>query len=332
MNGRERILSLLNGGNPDRLPVMPITMQYAADQIGVPYGKYATDWKTLCDAQIATAEKFHFDYVSVISDPAVEAYDCGATVLFPDDAPPAIDETKALLTDKSRLSSLELPVNGKRMANRIQAVGELKRRAGSELLIEGWIEGPCAEASDLRGINHLMLDFMDDPVFVEELFAFILRMELAFATEQIAAGADIIGIGDAAASLVGPRIYDQFVQPIEKQMAYGIHAMGAKVRLHICGNTRRILKGMGQVGADIVDLDYPSPIADGRLAMGPDQALLGNMNPVQVLRDQSPNEIKEYLAECHRQAGDRYIVGAGCEIPRGTPEANVMALSEYSMG
>ena len=45
------------------------------------------------------------------------------------------------------------------------------------------------------------MDFLDDPPFVTDLFEFIVVVELAFAAEQVKAGADIIGIGDAAASL-----------------------------------------------------------------------------------------------------------------------------------
>jgi len=40
--------------------------------------------------------------------------------------------------------------------------------------------------------------------------------------------------------------------------------------------------------------------------------------------------IADALAECHRQAGARYIVGAGCEVPRGTPDANLLAAARYA--
>jgi MtaA/CmuA family methyltransferase len=171
-----------------------------------------------------------------------------------------------------------------------------------------------------------MLDFYDDPAFVRDLFDFVLAMELRFADAQVAAGAELIGIGDAAASLVGPRFYDEFVWPYEKKMVDGLHALGARVRLHICGNTRRILEGMGRLGCEIVDLDFLAPIAEGRAAMGPDQILLGNIDPVRVLRDGTPEQVSEAIGECHRQAGSRYIVGAGCEVPRDTPPANMRAL------
>ena len=66
--------------------------------------------------------------------------------------------------------------------------------------------------------------------------------------------------------------------------------------------------------------------------MGPDQVLLGNMDPVRALRDGTPDSVQAALAECHRQAGPRYIVGAGCEAPRETPHENVRAMATYAAG
>ena len=138
-------------------------------------------------------------------------------------------------------------------AGGIKALALERERLGREKWVEGWIEGPCAEAAYLRGINNLMLDFFDEPRFVRDLFEFVLELELRFARAQVAAGADCIGIGDAAASLVGPEIYEEFVWPYESRMVAGVHALGVPVRLHICGNTRKILGGIGRLGCEIVD-------------------------------------------------------------------------------
>lgn len=332
MNGYERVLAMIETGESDRLPLMPITMMFAADVLGVPYGDYATDHRVLVDAQLKTAETFGFDYVSCISDPAREAADCGAIIQYFDDQPPAIVEDKALLSDKKTLTRLRVPdpLGGGRMEDRVKAAELFRKRVGGELLIEGWIEGPCAEAADLRGINSLMTDFFDDPQFVRDLFEFVLEMELSFAKAQIEAGVDIVGIGDAAASLVGPRIYEEFVLPYEKRMVDAIHEMGGRVRLHICGNTNRILSGMGSLGCEIVDLDFMVPIVAGREKMGPSQVLLGNIDPVKCLRNGSPTDVTEAVRRCHLEAGNRYIVGAGCEVPRGTPPPNLMALADYA--
>jgi MtaA/CmuA family methyltransferase len=332
MNGRERVLAFWQNQPVDRLPLMPVVMMFCADQIGVKYGEYVRDYRVLAEAQMRTAELFDLDDVSIMSDPAREASDCGAHVEFYEDQPAAIVESDALLADKSRLARLQIPDphGGGRMHGAVLGLELMKSRVGQEKILMGWVEGPCAEAADLRGINTLMLDFYDDPTFVRDLFDFIIEMELRYARAQIDAGADLIGIGDAAASLIGPKFYEEFVWPYEKRLVDGLHEMGTRVRLHICGNTNQILDGMGRLGCEIVDLDYFVPVADARRAMGPDPALLGNIDPVQVVRNSSPAEITSALAQCHQEAGPRFIVGAGCEIPRDTPRENMQALVDYA--
>ena len=332
MNGYERATAMMEGRPVDCLPLLPITMMFAADQIGVPYGEYAADYRKLVEGQLRTAEEFDFDYVSCISDPAREAADCGAAIHFFDDQPPAIQETGALLADKKTLATLKVPdpLSGGRMHDRVKAAALFREKVGGQLLIEGWIEGPCAEAADLRGINTLMLDFYDDPAFVRDLFDFILEMELEFAKAQIEAGIDVIGVGDAAASLVGPQIYEELVWPYEKKMFDRLHEMGTRIRLHICGNIGRILEPIGRLGCDFVDVDYMVSLAEARNEMGPDQVLAGNIDPVGVLRGGTPESITAAIAECHRQSGDRYIVAAGCEIVRDTALENVLALRDYA--
>lgn len=332
MNGRERILSVIDGGTPDCLPFMPITMMFAAEHAGKRYGDYAKDYRTLVECQLRVAEDYDIDHVSCISDPAREAADFGARVHYFDNQPPAIDEDNALLADKMTLLRLKNPdpLGGGRMHDRVKAAALFKERVGGDKLIEGWVEGPCAQAADLRGINTLMMDFYEDPDFVRDLFAFVIKLELEFARAQVAAGADCIGVGDAAASLIGPRLYEEFVWPYEAQLVAGLHALGARVRLHICGNTSPIVEGMGRLKCDIVDLDFPTSMSDARGAMGPQQTLLGNIDPVRDLRDGTPESVYAGIAQCHRDAHSPYIVGAGCEVPRGTPPENLRAMLDYA--
>ena len=332
MTGKERVVCILKGEAPDSLPLMPITMMAAADFIGEPYGKYATDYRIHARGQAAIAGHYDIDYVTAISDPAVEAHDYGASIVFYENQPPAVDERNALLADKTALTNLKPlePGRGKRMANRVRVVEELKKLVGDEKLVEGWIEGPCAEASDLRGINHVMMDFFDEPAFILDLFEFLTVNGIEFARAQVEAGADIIGVGDAAASLVGPGVYDQFIWKYEKRIVDAIHDMGALARLHICGNVTDILGGMGKLGFDIVDIDSLVPFDKARKDSGPDQVLCGNIDPVRVLRNGTPEYVRREIETCFDQAAPKYILGAGCEVPRCTPEDNLRVLTEYA--
>jgi len=332
MNGRERVLALIDGRPVDRIPLMPITMMFAGDQIGVPYGQYVTDYRLLVEGQLRTAERFDADLVSAISDPAREAADLGAKVRFFDDQPPAFVESDALLADKATLSKLKIPdpASGKRMLDRIQALALFKEKVGGQRIIEGWIEGPCACAANLRGINTLMLDFHDDPVFVNELLTFATELGIAFARAQRDAGAELMGVGDAVASLIGRPIFEKIIAPYHVKLVEALRAMGLKTRSHICGNTTRICDIRAKLGYDIIDIDSPVSLDHARREMGPQTIILGNIPTVKVMEQGTAEQVRASAADCHRACGDKHIISAGCEVPRTTPHANMDALREYA--
>src|SRR5689334_1051211 len=148
MTGRERILAHLDGRPVDRPPVMPITMQFACDLIGARYYDYETDHRVLAEAQARVAAEFDFDYVNTMSDPGREAADCGAVLEYLENSPAALVEEKAVLGDKRKLAHLKIPdaLGGGRMTNGIHGVALLREKVAQEKLVEGWIEGPMAEA------------------------------------------------------------------------------------------------------------------------------------------------------------------------------------------
>src|SRR5438093_5606319 len=81
------------------------------------------------------------------------------------------------------------------------------------------------------------------------------------------------------------------------------NTFGAKVRLHICGDTRHILEGMDKLRCDIVDLDSLDPLSEARRKMGDWQVPLGNMNPATILRDGGVEAVTQAVGACHRDAG-----------------------------
>jgi len=328
---RQDILKALVKGEPvERTLCLPLTMMFAARYTGHSYRDYATKASVHAESQARLAEAFELDHVSVASDPAGEASDWGATVAYFDEQPPAIDERTPLIKEPEDLAKIPSPnpATGKRMSERLELVADMRRRVGPDLIVEGWVEGPCAEAADLRGINTLMTDFFDNEEFVNSLFERVVDVAIQFARLQIEAGADVIGVGDAAASLVGPAIYEEFVWPWEKKLIDAIHQAGGMTRLHICGNTNFALKKIGLLGCTVVDLDSMVDIRAARAAM-PNQVIAGNLDPVRVVLQRSAHDVLEGLKQCRDQAGTRYIAAAGCEIPRGTPPENLKAFSDF---
>lgn len=330
MNAYERAMALVRGDPVDRLPAMPIFMTWLARQIGRSYREYCFQHRVLVEGQRYLVDQFAVDCVSVISDAWREAADCGAELLLFEDGPPACRVYR--LADKTQLARLRIPdpLAGGRMTDRIAAVALLHEDYSRQVPVMGWIEGPIAEACNLRGMNDFMLDLIDDPVFATDLLDFATEMAVRFALAQIDAGADIIGMGDAAASLCGPRFYESLVLPREQRIISEVHKAGALVRLHICGDTNSILALMSQTGADIIDLDHAVKVEAVRREMGQRPVIAGNFDPVTVLLRGSPLEVTAACRRCHEAFGPRFIINAGCEVPTFTPLENVQAMFEYA--
>ena len=328
MNQYERVMNRLAGQPVDRIPNTNIIMQFAAREIGVTYGDYVTDYRKLVEANVRCCEKYGIDMVSTISDPFREVADRGGAVnILADDVPSC---HQFLIQNAADLKKLRIvdPASSPRMGDRIQACRLYKQEVGHQFPIIGWVEGPMAEAADLRGINEIMMDFFDSPDFVADLMLNCNEQALLFAQAQVAAGADFIGIGDAAASLIGPELYEEQVFPREKELVEAIHAMGAKVKLHICGNITSLLPLMLATGADMIDIDSMVDIAETRRIFGNKAAPSGNINTVTIMQQGTPEQVYAAVKTCAAAGGERLFFAAGCEIPKFTPPENLLAFSQ----
>jgi len=226
--------------------------------------------------------------------------------------------------DLSRLAPLDISACP-RMADRVEAVRKMAGEVGRTHSVLGWVEGPLAEYADLRGVQDAMMDLFDQPEMFRRAAEVLVDNALRFARAQIDAGADMIGVGDAAASLIGPQLYVRHVLEWEQKLFAGIHEAGAAVKLHICGNTIGIIEHMARSGADVIDVDWMVPLAKARQAVGPDIALCGNFDPSAVLLQGSPDDVAASARKCLADAGDRFILMPGCEVPPGTAEENLRA-------
>ncbi|MDR3692673.1 MAG: uroporphyrinogen decarboxylase family protein [Fimbriimonas sp.] len=320
-----------SGGVSPELLVMPLIMTRAARHCKLRYIDYIRDPLLQAQAQFAICRDFDLDILATTSDPVSELAALGGSLVWFDDDPPAPDPLKPLLTDSSDLDRLKQPDprGANRMGDRLIAIKEMKRLGEGRIPVLGWVEGPISEAAVMRGMTTLMEDLIDDPEFIHKLFSFNVDMAIAYAEAQVEAGADMIGFGDAPASLIGPVFYEEFVLSHEQRMIEGIKRLGVPVRMHICGNTTKILDLMAQSGSDMVDIDSVADFEAAARAFDPSIKLLGNLDPVREVLNSDPESIESRLDECHRIAGDRYIVGAGCEIPAKTTDDNLLAFSRY---
>lgn len=327
MNSYERVMSRLEGRTVDRLPNMNLVMMFGAVQAGVSFGEYVTDYRYLAEGALRCHEKFGFDMVCVISDPMREAEGLGAEIVVPDSGVPYSPRKRVQkLSDIDTLKVTE-PSLGRRMNDRLEAIYYLKQRVGDEVPVVGWIEGAIAESCDLMGVQEFFMNLIDEPEKMNQLMSICMEQCLMFAKAQVDAGADIIGLGDAATSLLGPSLYEEYALPYQKKMIRAIHDMGAKVKLHICGNLNPVMEYVAQTGADIVDLDSMVDIERAAHILPENCCISGNFNPVSVVYQGTPQLIQEEVWRCMGiQDINRNMIAAGCEIPRDTAEENVMAI------
>ncbi len=326
MNSYDRYFKIIKGESVDILPRLPILMAFAANFIGSNYGAFASDYRVLVSANLKCIEYFCFDQVSAISDPFRETQGFGAEIEFVrDGVPRCIAPPLEKSYDLSLLKKPD-PYSSERMLDRIKAIEEFKRLVYKQYSIMGWIEGPAAEAADLRGVTNFLMDLVTEPEFANELMQICVDVGIEFASAQLNAGADTIGIGDAIASQVSPNMYRDFIFQHEKRLIDAIHELGGIVRLHICGDTSHLLPYFSKISADIIDLDWQVNMKSARDILGPNTVLVGNLDPVNSVMKSLPEQIETQIKQIYMDVGNPYMVGAGCEIPQNTPYENLKAL------
>lgn len=335
MNSLERVRNTLAGKPVDRLACQPMLMMFAAKHAGMRYIDYTRDGRKMAEAQIGVWRDFHVDALLTCSDPAREVIDIAGegSIEWYENQGPAIQEERAALKDMRRLRELCLPDldTAGRMYDRIRAIEIMRSETGQGASIVGWVEGPLALAAELRGINRVMTDFIDEPQFVRDLLRYCADVACIYADAQIAAGADTIGMSDAAASMIGPKLYRTFVHGEQMRVYEHIKQNRPEVitRSHMCGKTNALVADMRTLPVDIYEIDFPSDIAQMKAQLG-DRVISGNISTVTDMQEGTPDQVYKAAEKCHLICGKYFIVSCGCEVPPATPPENLRALVRYA--
>lgn len=337
MNHRERFMAAVLGQPLDRVPVFPLLMHLAADRAGISYREYATNGRAMAQAQLLVQERFGLDAVTACSDAFRISADLGGEMAYPPEKPPYLLRPRVRCAEDIGLLGQPDPTDcGSRMADRVQAVAEMVAAAAKRVAVLGWVDMPFAEACSLCGVQAFMMLMLDAPGAAHQLLAHLTAIVIDFALAQVAAGADMIGAGDAAASLVSPVMYQQFALPYEQRVCRAIHEADSLVKLHICGNTTKLLPAMAGSGADLYNVDHLVPLArahDVYAVQG--LCFKGNLDPVRQVMQATPDECRTCACDAIRTGtagGARYMLSAGCEIPAETPDAVFAAFCEAATG
>ena len=323
MTSKQRCLATIRGQPADRTPVFPLLMFLAADRLGVSYRQFATDGRALAEAQIQAYRRFGVDAITACSDAFRISADLGGDMRYPEASTPHLARPLVVTTeDVAGLRPVDPTRTGSRMADRVEAVHAMVRTVGAECLVLGWVDMPFAEACAVCGVQQFLVMLVDEPALAHRLLAFLTGIVIAFAQAQVAAGAPMIGAGDAAASLVSAAMYREFALPYEQQVCQAVHDAGGLVKLHICGDTRALLRDLVTSGADLFNVDHLVPLEQAAAVFGgAEKAFKGNLDPVADLLRSDLATVRTRAANALMVGrGHRYLLSAGCEVPAGVSD------------
>jgi len=316
----------------DKPDFHPILMHFAARHAGFSYGRFASDYRALAESNLRCREEFGMDAVGLISDPYRETSAFGARVTYPEEAVPRCMDI--LVRSREDIAQLKNPdvYQSERTLDRIRAGEVLRKELGTAVPIIGWIEGPLAESCDLAGVNEVLLKIFMDPDFVRSLIDKTMVTAKAFARAQVEAGCDIIGVGDAICSQVSAGNYRDFVKEKHQELFAYIQSLGARVKLHICGNISHLLEDIRETKPDIVDIDWMVDMQEAYDKLGDQIIRCGNLDPVSVIQDKDPDVISRETRElCKKEDGRPFILSGGCEVTINTPPEHLKAMRVASL-
>jgi uroporphyrinogen decarboxylase len=185
-------------------------------------------------------------------------------------------------------------------------------------LVEG---GPSKEHARTKAMMFGAPDVWD------ALMRKIAGIAAAYLEVQVAAGASAVQLFDSWAGALTPQDYRAFVMPHSARVLERAGALGVP-RIHFGVGTSNLLGLMGEAGADVVGVDWRTPLADAIPLVG-ERGVQGNLDPTLVF---APTEVMTARAaeviEAGRAArGHIFNLGHGV-IPSTDPD-QLARLTEF---
>jgi len=302
----EKIYTAIDGGMPDRVPVVPkIWVDLGARLTGTPLTEVVTDPLTALRVIARAGRECGVDAVRQFHFPPRRIREQGERVFEVDahgEVLGEIDMAGGLgthLLDPEHFGiedpyfmgyhhywSAETPfVRDLDDAGGIavptkefyleQGCGERQQRVIRELGDDVAVLGDCSSATMaflvcMRGMNRALFDLVEEP----ELVHAIMEKGAAIAIEKgkfnIDLGLKILRLNDSVGnmSVISPEHWRRFVFPHMKEVCVALHAYDPEVRVycHICGNILPIVEDLVETGLDCIGPLDP----------------LGNFTPAQV--------------------------------------------------
>jgi len=187
----------------------------------------------------------------------------------------------------------------------------------------------------LRGIENLMLDFIENPAFVDELLNSIADYNIAQVRRALDFEIDAVYFGDdwgqQRGLQMGGRHWRRFLLPVLKRMYGEVRRAGKFVMIHSCGDVDELFEELIGAGVncfnpfqpEVMDIWQLLPQYRGRLAFH------GGLSTQRTLPKGSVEDVRQEtrrLLELGRQGG--YIFAPAHDVQGDVPLENMLAFLE----
>jgi uroporphyrinogen decarboxylase len=148
----------------------------------------------------------------------------------------------------------------------------------------------------------------------------LAEITLAFLRVQVSAGVSAVQLFDSWAGALSEADYRRYVMPHSSAVLSGLAGTGVP-RIHFGVGTSHLLPAMAQAGADVVGVDWRTPLDTAAKLLPPDVAVQGNLDPA-VLFAPWPvieAEVRRIVAEGRAAHGHVFNLGHGV-LPDTDPD------------
>ncbi|NCO40225.1 MAG: hypothetical protein COZ06_08230 [Armatimonadetes bacterium CG_4_10_14_3_um_filter_66_18] len=327
MNGRERMLTALRRGQPDRVPIWELIVN-----------------KPVIEALYGDISYFDFveaedlDGVTVFEDQRTEPLPDGSFVdewdiVWKLDAPEIPYRIDGPIKSETDLDSY-LPPDPE-ADHRLKSLKEAVARFQGERAIVFLTHDAFEFPHYLYGMENLFLAYRDNPRLAHRLARLTVDYKKRVMERAIELGADAIVSGDDYADrhapMMSPVHFREFIAPYLKEMVEAAHAKGVPFIKHSDGNLWLILDDLVATGIDCLDPIEPAAgmdIAEVKKKYGSRIALAGNVDCGELLCHAQPEEVIDAVEETLAKAalGGGYILASSNSIHPAVAPANYHAM------
>jgi uroporphyrinogen decarboxylase len=158
-----------------------------------------------------------------------------------------------------------------------------------------------------------------DPESWHALLTRLADITSTFLRVQVDAGVSAIQLFDSWAGALSEEDYRTYVLPHSSRVLASVSEVP---RIHFGVNTGELLAVMGEAGADVVGVDWRTPLDVAAGRVGPDRAVQGNLDPTVVFAppDVIRAKVQDVVRRGRSAAGHVFNLGHGV-LPETDPDA-----------